>query len=349
MLDEVFNYAVNISGVNQGFYDRFGDVHWVPAYCAVDRSQFVGNYNRVLRDVGSFLDELSARNVREFYIRRTFATGDVLMLVPLIRHLRCLGYDPFLMTKARYLDVLRLLGVRSFPYERSLGANVGGYGIWLDGTVEQDHVRPRLQKFHRIEIYSQALGLKKLPKELDWSCNTGRFPIPQSEFYEEPYVVFQGGGSTFRKRLPAQTVLALIKRLNNEGVKILYIGDPIQLKSVDRRMTKLQFYAESLPELFSWIAKARCLITMDSGPLWISHFTQTPVVAIFGPTRPETRVTFHPLYPERVKVLRLNREINCPACHEHSVRCKDNITCLKLDPKKLFALLKPMVMQFWRI
>ena len=46
----------------------------------------------------------------------------------------------------------------------------------------------------------------------------------------------------------------------------------------------------TLEKFFSTIAKAKCLITMDSSPLWISHFTRTPVVVLFGPTRDSERL-----------------------------------------------------------
>jgi len=75
---------------------------------------------------------------------------------------------------------------------------------------------------------------------------------------------------------------------------------------------------------------------MDSGPLWLSHFTETPVVVIFGPTNPDARLPYHPLYPEKVKAVETNKHINCKRCYEAAERCNHEFKCLHIPADILF-------------
>jgi ADP-heptose:LPS heptosyltransferase len=128
---------------------------------------------------------------------------------------------------------------------------------------------------------------------------------------------------------------------------VLYVGEPLPDLKVDKRFVKLQFLNSSLRELFSWIAGARCVVTMDSSPLWVSHFTKTPVIAILGPSRPAERLKAHPLYPEGAVAIELNKELKCEPCFEIAEHCKRKFDCLKtISPERLYELIQPHVMRF---
>jgi len=324
----IFKFAFNKTSVIQSFFVSTVNPLTIQPHQAVEVSQIHGDFPDVLQPIDSFIKYLDTRKVKRFYIYRTFALGDILMLVPVIRELRKRGYDPYLKTIRWAKPVLDLLGIES-DILRPHHSSENEYGIMMDGLVEQDHMRPKLSKIHRVDIYFKALGIEKLPKKLDWSIDLSRLP---SSGLKGKYVVLQTAGSTVKKRLSNDARTALIKAFKNDGVHIVTIGEGNAL---------------SLEKLFAVIADAKCLITMDSGPLWISHFTKTPVVGIFGPTRPTERITYHPLWPDKVIGVRLNDKMNppCKSCFENSKNCGDRMDCLKISGDRLYKLIRPHVIK----
>jgi len=227
------------------------------------------------------------------------------------------------------MPILNKLGVETEAIETN--GNSTDWGILLDRTVELDHITPKLQGLHRMDIYLSALGIENLTEDLDWSIKLSEYPEVD---IEQPYIVFQGKGTTYKKWLPNKTIQFLINHMSKEGIKVVYVGNPIgktnEKVKVDRTKNVMAFMRYSLPQLFSVIGAAKAVVSMDSAPLWISHFTRTPLVAILGPTRPEQRISKHPLYPEGTEAVCCNQLINCKPCFEASGRCKHKITCLHL-------------------
>ncbi len=324
----IFKFAFNKTSVIQSFFISTVNPLTIQPHQAVEVSQIHGDFPNILQPIDSFINYLDIKNVKRFYIYRTFALGDILMLVPVIRALRERGYDPYLKTIKWAKPVLDLLGIES-TILRSRNPEEHEYGIMMDGLVEQDHMRPKLSKIHRVDIYFKALGLEKIPKTLDWGIDLTKLP-PSG--LKGKYVVLQTAGSTVKKRLSNDVKKSLIKSFKRDGINVVTIGEGNAL---------------SLGKLFAVIAGAKCLITMDSGPLWISHFTKTPVVGIFGPTRPAERMIYHPLWPDKAVGIRLNDKMNppCESCFENSKKCGDRMDCLKISGERLYKLIHPHVVK----
>lgn len=326
-----FDFGMHGSKILETYYDENLHPVRVPADCVLDLNTIRPFYRRLFRPIENFLAEVDKKGETSFYIQRTFALGDMLMLVPVVRYLRTFGYDPRIRTSDLFKEILTYLGILVELTERP---HLGGFGIVLDGTIERDHRDRSLSYFHRVHIYLKALGVKELPEKVDWSCDLSQ--LPKIDVGDGPYIAFQDSGSTPVKRLQSDSVRYIYEGFKKEGVKVISISDTIGK------------HLPSALHLFALIAKAKCLISMDSGPLWISHFTKTPVVCIFGPTRPKERLTLHPLYPEGVVGVELSKEIKCKPCFEHAEKCGDRIDCLKVTPERIYELLEPLVMRFWR-
>ena len=326
-----FDFGISGSRILETYYDENLQPVRVPADCVLDLNTIRPFYRQSFRPVKNFLAEVDEREGASFYIHRTFALGDMLMLVPVVRYLRTLGYDPRIRTSGLFKEILSCLGILVELIEHP---HLDGFGISLDGTIERDHRDRSLSYFHRVHIYLKALGVKEMPEKVDWSYDFSQ--LPEVDVGDEPYVAFQDSGSTPIKRLQSDAVRHIYESFKKDGVKVISISDAI---------------GKNLPSalhLFALIAKAKCLISMDSAPLWASHFTETPVVCIFGPTRPEERLTLHPLYPEGAVGIELSKEIKCKPCFEHAGKCHRKIDCLKVKPERVYELLKPEVMRFWR-
>jgi len=334
---KLFQMAINKSNGGQSFSDNFGETVSVPPNWAVDVS-FTRGKPLAMRDIDSFIKHLRKKNIKKFYIKRSFAFGDILMLVPVVNYLRELGFEPCVFVKWKYVDVMNLLGMKAYELDgiESFFETPGDYGILLDGTLELDHVRPKLQKASRVGLYFSALGIYDFPKEVRWDCDLGKFPGVETKF--KKYVVFQSKGSTGAKTLPSETAIHIIKRLNEEGINVVFIGDKVggMSQNVNMKRTDLAHFRYSAEEIFTVIGKAQCVISMDSAPLWISHFTKTPLIAILGPTSSKVRLNYHPLLPDGVENLQLNEDVGCDCCFEKAEACNWKYTCLQLDKEKFF-------------
>lgn len=315
----IFKFALNESSTIRSFFTHSGEPITVYPHQALETLQIHGDLSGVLTPIDSFLKVLDKKKIKRFYIARTYAMGDMLMLVPVIRALRKRGYDPYLRTFKRWRPVLSLLDIEVEAIEQTFRS--ADWGINLDGTLEQDHFRPILSKIHRVEIYFMALGTRKMPKKLDWGLNLEKLPKVD---IEGDYICFQGTGSTKMKRLPPNSISYIRKRFKEKEIRVVAVGEENR---------------KPIRELFALIAGAKALITMDSSPLWISHFTKTPTIALLGPTRTLERLSKHPLYPERAVGVALNEEINCESCFENIRKCKGRMDCLKVRPERIFERL----------
>lgn len=345
----MFDFAINVSLTPQGFYDKNNMPLTVPSNWAINRKWINGKYDSVLRPVSSFIKEMNRRGIKRFYVERSYAFGDILMLVAVAQYLWTLGYEALVSAPFRYSKILNYLNIPHRSMDRfitEIEKDTGG--IKLDGVVELDHFHPKFHNIHRCFIYLMALGVNEFPKELPWKCDLSQFPeIEEDEFkfIGKKFVVFQGEGGAFRRSLPHDTIRYIIKGLNDAGINVAYIGNQLEIKENER--TDLIFYKYNLQKLFSLIGRAKCLITMDSAPLWISHFTRTPVLALLNIHRSQERTHLHPLWPEGAIGIELNEMINHRACYGKSKICSQRIDCLKVSPEKLLNLLKLHILKFW--
>ncbi len=344
-MGSIFNYGINISKCHQGFYGDWDNMPVnVAPNCAIDITDLPST-GSVILPVSSVIEYFKSKNISRFYMRRTFAMGDVLMLVPVVRYLRTLGFDTYLKTRPRYIDILDRFGIET----RSMDLSTTDPGIELDKTVELDHSRPEVQGLHRINIYLTAIGFNKFPEKLEWGYDRSKFPsfgqLENFKFKEKDYIVFQGSGSGRAKSLSKFTIEGIINSLNYEGENVVYIGNPIELNLKYPEKTQVACVTYDFFKLFPMIEYAKSALIMDSGPLWLSHFTETPIVVIFGPTNPDARLTYHPLYPEKVRAVEANKHINCKRCYEAAERCNHEFKCLHIPFDILFNDLYPKLKQ----
>lgn len=340
-MKRIFKFGVNVTRSSQGYSSNYDNSPInIPPDCVVNTAD-LRNVTSAIRLVPSVIDYWKKRGVKRFYLLRTFALGDILMLVPLVRYLRELGFDPYIKTVNRYFDILERLGIDHI----SFGFGPDGAGIELDRTVERDHTYPEMQKYHRVQIYMLALGFNTFPKSLNWEYDKKSFPkledLKGFKFKKKDYVVFQGSGSTRAKSLPKVRIEGIIKALNNKGIKVIYIGNRIELNLDKPELVDVACGRYRFPQLFPVFEYAKAAIVMDSGPLWLSHFTETPIVVIFGPTSPNTRMQYHPLYPEKTRVVETNKYINCDPCFEAAKKCGHKFDCLHIPLDILFDDLYP--------
>jgi lipopolysaccharide heptosyltransferase II len=117
------------------------------------------------------------------------------------------------------------------------------------------------------------------------------------------------GAAHATKRWPVAHWIALAQRLRSAGYAVVAVGGP------DDRGLAGQLAAESaagefsLQETGALLARARVLVSGDTGVMHMATGVGTPVVALFGPT-----VEQFGFFPYRARAIVLQRELACRPC-----------------------------------
>lgn len=238
-------------------------------------------------------------------LHRSSALGDILMMMALAQTQQdcCCSFDRnrFAELNAVYHPDLR-----------------GRTGLILDGEVEQDHRDSPAAPPHRVDMMAAAAGFQI--KTVDWTLP---FDVPKRDVPRFDVLV-QAGGSTPVKRLNPGVLQPALLRLVDSGLSVGLVGSDAS-GSWSHRLDDLRGRTD-LWDLWNLVARAAVVITQDSGVLWISHFTRTPVVLLCGPTHAESRLCRHPAATAWVDLAAL---VGCRPCGETQARCRD-IDCMGL-------------------
>jgi len=147
---------------------------------------------------------------------------------------------------------------------------------------------------------------------------------------KQPIVIINPGGNWNLKRWPKERFAQLITfLLEHWDVQVVLSGakkDVPLIKEIDHLCeggAVLLAGKTGLCELVALMGKATLVISADSGPLHIANGVGTPVVALFGPTRPEIT---GPRGSGRVVLLQKDVGCNSEACYV--LDCPDNL-CMK--------------------
>ena len=137
------------------------------------------------------------------------------------------------------------------------------------------------------------------------------------------------GAKSHTKRWSKDKFIQLCERLTSElGCRIIFIGDESDkeiIKNITSNLTLNIFDFSgltSIPQLGYLISKTSLLITNDSAPMHIAGSTDTPVIAIFGPTDPDK---YGPSSLGGSKVMR--KSLECAPCEV--ALCKSNHECME--------------------
>jgi heptosyltransferase-2 len=154
--------------------------------------------------------------------------------------------------------------------------------------------------------------------------------IAEHRLAGSPLAVLAPGAAHFTKRWPSARWTALAQRLRADGFALAVVG------GVDDRPAAepLAPHAEiatgdfSLQETGALLARARILVSGDTGVMHIATGVGTPVVALFGPT-----VRQFGFFPYASRSVVLQRSLDCrpcstmggPRCPMGHHRCLDDI------------------------
>lgn len=191
----------------------------------------------------------------------------------------------------RYLDVARYLGAQVETIEFPL-PDLTEYWysvrkkLWqkLREAREKGQESPGQNRRVAVEEGRLPVTADSSPEALA-AGNTSETAVPA-------YVVFVPGARWETKKWPAENYAALAEKILAEGKAVVLAGGPEDV-ALGRRIRQLTPAVTdltgqtSLRELAALIQHCAVYISGDTGPLFIAAALKKPLVALYGPTRPD--------------------------------------------------------------
>lgn len=159
----------------------------------------------------------------------------------------------------------------------------------------------------------------------------------------ERLVVIHIGGNWDLKRWPGENFSQLIARLRQD-FKIVIPGGPDdrllaeQITAPQNSNPVILAGATNLKQLIALMKRAALVISADSGPLHIASAVGTPVIGLFGPTRPETTGP-----RGGGKSLVLHKPIGCNHSSCYYLECPDNVCMKTVTVDEVLSAVKKMI------
>ena len=285
----------------RGYYINRGSEKPIPVKLKLSLTQQISRHNHVFyggEDVDyeklgyEILDCECFRNTDTVVFHRTYAVGDILMAVPVIRQFK--KYYNVRRVVFEFGDTKHNIEPELFPDIECVNLYSGEYDYYVDlenGLLEQDHsLTLGLTDVPRFALYQRFLGLPETT-ELDFS-----FVEDKSNMLFNPEterVVFLALSSTtpVRKLVPS-FIEYLVKYLNFIGYKVMLVDNVPVNKSFNA------IYANgktNVQQAITNMKYCKFCITIDTGSLWFSHFAKIPTIGIIGSTPKCVRMDYHPL------------------------------------------------------
>lgn len=153
-----------------------------------------------------------------------------------------------------------------------------------------------------------------------------------------PFAVLAPGAAHLTKRWPTASWAALAGRLNARGLVPILVGGPADRGLASQIGDGIRSVAGvfSLQETGALLARAKVVVSGDTGVMHMATGVGAPVVALFGPT--VRQFGFAP-YADRDRALVLERPLDCRPCSAMGSarcpmghhRCLDDITPVEVD------------------
>jgi ADP-heptose:LPS heptosyltransferase len=211
--------------------------------------------------------------------------------------------------------------------------------------------RPLRITIHTADLYVQVaapLGVPPLQEDerrlripLSPAARTRAQEVLTGLGLASPFIALAPGAGHPTKRWGAARFAALAEILRARGLGIpLAVGGIADRAEIDATGLQSAPLDLDLPTLAALLARARALVSGDTGPLHLAAAVGTPVVGIYGPTDPRR---WGPIgVPSRLVQLPLA----CAPCHDHgSSRCpRGTHACMRdLEPIRVADALKDLL------
>lgn len=261
------------------------------------------------------IKEIDFSGANSVLFKRHHALGDIIMLFPILNHLKKKGKKVDIHVASKYTipGVDFVIGRPRICYE--------DYDLVVDlnWVVEKDHYEKEYFAVNRVDIYKEYLNLVDIGN--DWSAD---FPQVDTDI-EDVVIGVQLKGSTAAKSM---NLFPLLDELERRNIKFYVIDDLGEHSAVYKNAVVAPANVVGLLNIFK---KIKGVLTFDSGPTWLSHITNTPAFVIAGPTCGKKLVKRHPNNKTMCYDTKIDYGCKCApiGCGEGGEECGKNFSCLK--------------------
>ena len=179
-----------------------------------------------------------------------------------------------------------------------------------------------------------------------------RFPMPdlqkewqavqeKTEAVKEPYVVLVPGARWETKKWPIEYFSELAEMILRDGKQVVLAGGP-EDTSLGSQITRLSPGVTDLTgktglrELGALIQHSTAYISGDTGPLFIAAAMKRPLIALYGPTRPDRTGPYG-----NSEAVIIRAPVSCAGCLKK--RCSKWICMKAITPEMVFDEYKKKV------
>ena len=206
-----------------------------------------------------------------------------------------------------------------------------GYGVGGGGSLLTDWITPNLSRPHRTDIWLrllEAIGEPTDPAPGGFHLTGAELAAARSFLNERDILtdtflvgVHPGARNAIRRWGNERFTEVARRVLDETGAHVLWFSEP---GSSCPTLESERFHAVRLDfrRFLAVLSHCRLLVCNDSGPMHLANLLGVPVVAVFGPQRPEW---FGPRGPDDRVVIR--PEFSCRPCSDYCIY--DQPYCLR--------------------
>ena len=163
----------------------------------------------------------------------------------------------------------------------------------------------------------------------------------KTEAVNKPYVVLVPGARWETKKWPAENFAKLADMILRDGKQVVLAGGPEDVSLGEKIAGMAPGITDltgktGLRELGALLQHCVAYISVDTGPLFIAAAMKKPLVALYGPTRPERT---GPYGSKDASVL--TALVSCAGCLKK--HCDDWVCMRSITPERVFDEYKKKV------
>jgi heptosyltransferase-2 len=210
-----------------------------------------------------------------------------------------------------------------------------GYGIGGGGQFLTDLVKPDLSRPHRAQIWQHllaAMGESSNPEPGGFWLRDTEIARAQSFLLSrgipsDAFLIgFHPGARILTRSWGEERFAEVARRILNEtDAHVLWFSEPGNSNNVPL-MDRIHAVSLDFRSFLAVLSRCRLLVCNDSGPMHLANLLNVPVVAVFGPQRPQW---FGPRGPHDRVVI--HPEFSCRPCSDYCIfdqpYCLRTISC----------------------
>lgn len=259
-------------------------------------------------------------------IRRVGGIGDVLMLTPVLRHLK----REFPNCKLTFAIDMHTTGnnvyyelVKNAPFvDEIIDARYvdrNKYDAVMDASsVCLRYERSGLPPLNRIDLFARAAGITFLKQRLPFFELETQEKIPVDGMF---YVLLHTASNEDKRCWPVEKYKELIGLLDD--LDIVFLVADFNGKSRDwSSLPKVRDISNcGIRSLASWIERANVFVGPDSGPMHLAGALKTKSVVLFGSIPPDARINHYSTHTA------ITSNAACAPCWYR--KCPYEVKCMK--------------------